>query len=254
VLPEPVSPELVLIDPELARRERARLEERAVLAELKRVEERARIEERARLAAPPDIPALRRALEHAPAPAEETSSPTFGWREVGAFSRRRLLPAALMLSLFANGIVLAEWLARNGGQKLSQERAAVRIETGLSSTSPSAAAAVLPAVGPPTSAVPKKSAAAGKAMASRASVERRLASLIISSPARKLPAQFRDATTGLVRNNVQVVCRARAARSYLCLVRLGGRPPGQGVYVRYRQGRSNRGVFTWYGYRKVSPS
>src|SRR5947207_14461415 len=80
VQPEPVSPELVLIDPELARRERARLEEKAYLQEVL------------------DVAAFRRALEIEPAPDEETGRRTPLWREAASLSRRRLMPAALMCS------------------------------------------------------------------------------------------------------------------------------------------------------------
>jgi hypothetical protein len=81
-------------------------------------------------------------------------------------------------------------------------------------------------------------------------VERKVISLIIEAPARRLPRKFVDATTGLVKNNVQVACRRRTTRSFLCAVRLPADRPGAGVYVRYRVGRNGEGNFRWFGYRR----
>jgi len=65
---EPVSPELVLVDPELARRERARLEERAYLEETL------------------NIAAIRRALESELVPVEDAVPRTSPLQEIAAFS------------------------------------------------------------------------------------------------------------------------------------------------------------------------
>jgi hypothetical protein len=97
VQPEPVSPELVLIDPELARRERARLEEKAYLQSLH------------------DVAPLRRALENLPPPVEEIPR-HMPWRDAATFSRRRLVPAALMCSLLVNGFLVAERVAGKGAE------------------------------------------------------------------------------------------------------------------------------------------
>ncbi len=249
--PEPVSPELVLVDPQLARRERARLVERARLE-----------------AMVGDIATLRRVVDRQPAP-EETTLRRPGWRHVGAFSRRRLLPAALMWSLFVNGILVADLLTRTDGEASGQKApVAVRMVTVQRSSPDPTRAAPLPAAEPSTSVVPptlaapptwgapSRSRAAATAarpskrlQVTKALVERRLVSLIIAAPARKLPRQFVDGTTGLVKNNVQVVCRRRTARSFLCVVRLPSHAPREGLYVRYRPGPNGRGVFTWYGYK-----
>jgi hypothetical protein len=234
LLPEPVSPELVLVDPELARRERARLEERAELAAIA------------------NVAALRRVVEREASPSAAAAPREPEWRSVAEFSRRRLLPAALMLSLFANGLVVANLVTGVGRGASSQDLAAVRVVTLAqgSATSPttsvasvrretSAASVSQPAI------TPEPSSLRGGA---KAAVERRLASLIISAPVRRFPRLFVDPSTGLVKNNVQVVCRRRTPRSFLCVVRLPNRPPNEGLYVRYRRGRNGRGAFTWYGY------
>jgi len=221
---EPISPELVLVDPELARRERARLVEQA------------------RLEAMAEVAPLRRTIDIESPPPEEAAPPRVGRRDVADFSRTRLLPAVLMFSLLANGLMVAHLVARTGSQASRQEdRVALRAVTlGPSSSTAS-----------PTGVIaPQQATHSGVA---KALVERRLVALIISAPARKLPRQFVDATTGLVKNNVQVVCRRRTARTFQCFIRPPSGAPKEGLYVRYRPGRNGRGVFTWYGYRQGLP-
>jgi hypothetical protein len=225
--PEPVSPELVLVDPELARRERARLVERA------------------RLDAMAGGATFRRDVEIQPAQAGYAGPPKAAWRDVADFSRRRLLPAVLMLSLLVNGLLVAHFVARTGNQPSDkQDRVANRVVTlgPSSSTGPTTQSTSVVA---DTSAYSTSPAAV---TAPKTLVERRLAALIISAPPRKLPRQFVDATTGLAKNNVQVVCRRRTTRSFLCVVRPPSGAPKEGLYVRYRTGPNGHGVFTWYGY------
>jgi hypothetical protein len=87
----------------------------------------------------------------------------------------------------------------------------------------------------------------------KAALERKVVALILSAPARRLPHDFIDSTTGLVKNNVQVVCKKQQVqgRSFLCAVR----PPSDGVndkalYVRYRTNKNGSGAFKWYGYKR----
>jgi hypothetical protein len=94
VQPEPVTPELVLVDPELAGRERARLTEKARLATL-------------------HVADLRRAVElESRAPPEQmvVSAP----RDPGDVVRRRLFAATLTCSLFANGVLAAALVLPEG--------------------------------------------------------------------------------------------------------------------------------------------
>ena len=222
---EPVSPELVLVDPELARRERARLEEKAYLQSVL------------------DVPALRRAVESQTLPEVESVQPGRDWRTATTFAKRRLVPAALLCSLLANGLFVAHLVARQGEQAA---QVAVRIVTRMDSvgsaprttTSPATERVAQPAVKVATNRVSAKSA-----------VERRVVSLILSAPAHKLPPNFVDPTTGLVKNNVQVVCRKRK-RSFLCSVRLPSDATGKALYLSYRTRKNGQGTFTWYGYRR----
>jgi hypothetical protein len=84
----------------------------------------------------------------------------------------------------------------------------------------------------------------------KASAERKVISFILAAPARKLFRRFVDARTGLVKNNVQVVCQRRATRSFLCAVRLPTDKPSAGIFVRYSPGRKGEDSFRWYGYRR----
>ena len=225
--PEPVSPELVLIDPELARRERARLEETAYLQSVL------------------DVPALRRVLDGLPPPIEEVvvrRRPL--WREATAFSKRRLVPAALLCSLLANGLFVAHVLARKGEEATPVAvRMVTLTESAASTQATSSGAATAPQkrLTAPT-ALTKKPTTKG-------AVERRVVSLILSAPARKLPSNFIDRSTGLVKNNVQVVCSKKTRRSYLCAIRLSSGNGKKALYVRYRMTKG-QGVFKWYGYRR----
>ncbi len=237
--PEPVSPELVLVDPELARRERARLEEKAYLQSVLDV-------------APP-----RRAMENLPAPVEEIARRR-PWHDAATLSRRRLVPAVLMCSLLVNGFLVADLVAGKGEEATP---VAIRMVTQTQSASSVSAAITAPTV-PPTSAVATEARKARRATVStkvsvstklsaeKGAVERKIVSLILLAPARKLPPDFIDPTTGLVKNNVRVVCKRRKLRSFVCAVLPPSRGTGKALYVRYRAGKTGDGVFTWYGYKR----
>jgi hypothetical protein len=249
VPPEPVSPELVLIDPELARRERARLEEKAYLRSML------------------DVPALRRAVESQSPPVEEPvrESP---WLSATTFARRRVVQAALLSSLLVNGLFVSELVTR-GGDAATQ--VAVRMVTLTEVPSTSSAISTVPAGKNESSSTSEISTLAsspfrgptGGQRAPRAKsathlpaksiVERKVVSLILTAPARKLPRNFIDATTGLVKNNVQVVCRKRKKASFLCAVRLPSASTSKALYVRYSAGKNGRGEFRWYGYKSIQP-
>jgi hypothetical protein len=89
-----------------------------------------------------------------------------------------------------------------------------------------------------------------KLRATSAMVEGKIVSLIVAAPARKLPRRFVDRATGLVKNNVQVVCRRDRISSFMCAVRLPADTPKSGIYVRYQVNRKGKDVFRWYGYRR----
>jgi hypothetical protein len=189
---------------------------------------------------------LRRALENLPPPVEEIArrSP---WRDAATFSRRRLVPAVLMCSLLVNGFLVADLVASKGEDATQVAIRMVTLTEGASSIS-------APTV-PPTSAPAtedrqaRRATVSTKVSAEKGAVERKIVSLILSSPTRKLPRDFIDPATGLVKNNVQVVC-TRKQRSFLCAVRPPSQSASKALYVRYRTGKNGDGVFTWYGYRR----
>jgi hypothetical protein len=102
-----------------------------------------------------------------------------------------------------------------------------------------------------TPATPKrrKRAAAGAAAVreTSAAVERKLLSVIVQSPAGKLPPALINRRTGLAKNNLQAVCaRSSDSRSFLCVVKSALQPAAGQVYAVYRPTQKGRGSFTWY--------
>jgi hypothetical protein len=102
-----------------------------------------------------------------------------------------------------------------------------------------------------TPATPKrrKRAAAGAAAVreTSAAVERKLLSVIVQSPAGKLPPALINRRTGLAKNNLQAVCaRSSDSRSFLCVVKSALQPAAGQVYALYRPTQKGRGSFTWY--------
>ena len=80
----------------------------------------------------------------------------------------------------------------------------------------------------------------------RASVERKVLALVVQSPAGKLPPSLIDRQTGLAKNNLQAVCRRVGnSRSFRCIVESAVKPPDARVDVSYRPTRNGRGRFTW---------
>jgi hypothetical protein len=218
VSPEPVSPELVLVDPELAERERSRMREKAAL-ELY-------------LATHPPPAAVQWSNEPVAAVAQRAPSvdrPRLTTRDL---LRKRLLPAALVVSVFANGYLASDLVLRADREASTAVAVAVR---------PAASAAPTLRTSPP----------APRRVARKTIVEQKLVSLVLSAPARKLPRAFIDPKTGLVRNNVQVSCRAAKRRSYLCTVGLASAHGSKALIVRYRTTRAGRDQFAWHGYKSV---
>jgi hypothetical protein len=240
---EPVSPELVLVDPELAQRERARLSERARLEERLR-EQRLREAEMVRRESTEgratqvdiDIGALRRAVERSTAAPPPTGA-KLAWKATADHLRKRVMVAVLMCSLLVNGVVLADVVGRTDD---SVPAVAPPVTVTVGPLAQSVASS--PSSPQPTSSV--STTPARTVEATRASVERKLIAQILASPAGKLPRIFLDERTGLVKNNVHVVCSAATRSSFICTVRLAGNS-GRVVTVRYRTTRDGKGTFKW---------
>jgi hypothetical protein len=216
-------------------------------------------------------------VEVQPPPDEEAVRDP-GWLTATTFARRRAVQAALLSSLLVNGFFLADLVTREGD---AATQVAVRMVTLTEVQPTSSAISTVPAGKQEGSSAPEISTTAsspslgstGEQKAPRAKreqkapraktsathllsksiVERKVVSLILTAPARKLPRNFIDASTGLVKNNVQVVCRKRKRAAFLCAVRLPSESTSKALYVRYSAGKSGRGEFRWYGYKNIQP-
>jgi len=203
---EPISPELVLVDPDLARVERARLTERAELA------------------AAVDASALRLAVERTLQPEpEDASFKGDGSRSVGRSTRMLVLQALFLVALLANGVVLAIVVAGNGKDGTSRE-----------------------AFTAPTPAAIASETLSRQRVTGKTQVEQRILAQIVKAPQARLPTALIDASTGLAKNNLQVSCRrGRIAGSLVCVVRLAGNDGGIQAYVSYRSRPDGRGTLAW---------
>ena len=150
------------------------------------------------------------------------------WLGATTFARRRVVQAALLSSLLVNGFFVADLVTRDGD---AATQVAVRMVTVTEVASTSSAISTVPtgtqegpsaselsttASSPSLGSTGEQKAPRAKAAATRlpakSIVERKVVSLILTAPARKLPRNFIDASTGLVKNNVQVVCTEEEAR------------------------------------------
>lgn len=241
---EPISPELVLVDPDLARVARARLPERET-------------------AAPDHATTGRpvRPLRQGPEPAAQVpQAPRVESPFLEQRPRRRVAPVLLTISLMANAILIAVAVAGArdndgtltlaGAFRTTTIRAGPSGPSGRSSMTEREASAKKRAVAPRPvrSNQPKSSSKVLRETSGE--VERKILNLVIQSPSGKLPPALIDAKTGLAKNGLQAVCTLSGApRSFLCLVRPAQHKAAEGLYVRYRAGRGGAGVFTWYRYR-----
>jgi hypothetical protein len=207
---EPISPELALIDPELARADLARL---AALT----------------------LPEVAADLEIGPgtddrAPPQPAVPDEHEARAGPQWLKRVVLPIILALSLGTNGVLLGIVVGRNP----------------TSAAAPELAIAPPTAAPLPTASVTRTVAARSSA---RAAIEQRILALVVQSPRGKLPPTLIDQRTGLAKNNLQAVCSSEPSSSLLCVVRPVSHRPGEGLYVRYRLSADGRANFAWYPYR-----
>jgi hypothetical protein len=209
---EPVSPELALIDPELAR------------ADLERTD--------LALAGPVLLlPVADRGATKAPAERR-------AWRAAAA-------PILLFVSLAANGFLLANLVA-DGLRVYPVPEASPAVTSPLLPRQATVARGVAAAAetkfrAPQT--LTTRTMEPEAPIEARAAVEQKILLMVVQSPAGKLPAALVDSTTGLAKNNLQAVCR-RVSDSFLCTVRPARHKPGEGLHARYRDGS-----VTWYPYQ-----
>lgn len=218
-----ISPELVLVDPELAQIERLRLAEDAV----------------ARSAAPPRVippPAV--------AAPQRFTRVTASARRAGA----RTMPTLLLLSLLLNLLFAASLFAGDSN--------APTLENAPPASAPTPAPRQSSRATPTTkqletTAPATKPAAHPLSPTAKANAERAVLSLVATrASSGNVPKALVDPTTGLLRNNVLAVCHAASAGSFTCVIHPPQHRPRGGLYVRYwpaAAGRPERVL--WLGYR-----
>jgi hypothetical protein len=230
---ESISPELVLVDPELRRALQAQAAERPPLQVVADAELRLLTP----ASAPEPVALPRLALPPAgqwpvavPLPLPEPPRPRRG---VLAWSRKRVVPVVLPISLAFNAVLIA-----------------FAVSDATVSSQPAPAPPALDATVPGNSGQ-KPAATKGPARKPRnGAIERKLLNLVVQAPAGKLPRALIDSRTGLAKNGLQAVCRRESARSFLCVVQPAKHKPGEGLYARYRVNRKGNGrTFTLYPYR-----
>jgi hypothetical protein len=252
---EPISPELVLVDPELARAERARLLAHERLQPPAAVEPILHPAEQAPPAKAPPIPLLHPPIDDPPQAAER--------------ARKRVTPVLLTISLLANAVLISVVIAGASTEAQSvtlgaplgatttkadlpllRPSPAARRSTSGRSVRPSPAKIAVTSPGRSGAKRSRSAVDAGVRRETNGAVEGKLLALVVQSPKGKLPPTLIDPKTGLGKNNLQAVCNASGgSTSFLCVVRPARHRPTEGLYVRYRPTRSGRGVFTWYRYR-----
>lgn len=254
-----ISPELVLVDPELGRIARIALMEEAEAAATARA---AAVEAELAQEQPPVVPAYY-ALDppnFVAANATRTDTRIEKSAEAVATRPSRILaltaPSILSVSLLMN-LMLAGVLLAGGGDVptlVSPGSTAIVASTTYVQNAPASASTVAPS----TRATQRHPARPSRRQTSRrsanrlkATAERTVLALVQTAPRSRI-AQLIDPTSGLLKNNVQSVCHRRTRRGparFLCVVRPPDAPRGAGLYVRYNVTANGRWSVTWLGYR-----
>jgi hypothetical protein len=229
-----ISPELVLVDPELAKIARLRLAEEAAARDS--VASGTREVPRPALSVPVDAPVP------APASVSRVDRVTLVARAAVERITPTLLFISLLVNLFLAGMLLAE---KSNAPTLETEPQAM---TALPPTN-SEKQRPLPPKSEKQRPLPPKSEKQ-RALPQKGAAERDVLRLAQRRAAAGRAPQLVDATTGLLRNNVQAVCRSGGSTAFLCVVHPPHRPSGEGLYLRYRPRKDGRpAVITWLGYR-----
>jgi hypothetical protein len=253
---EPISPELVLVDPELRRALQAEALERAPLRLVTSEPEPSwwpRESERSPVA-PYELPSQAQRTVPTPVPLSlPEGEPPRAHRPLvraGRYTVRAILPISLVLNAIL--ITLAVSDATVSPAPTAAGPSLNRTAPGSNRQTPSPAAQ--PKRGSTQTrgaAVTERKPTTPRLGARDPRLERKLLNLIVQAPAGKLPRELINSTTGLAKNNLHSVCRREAGRgSFLCLIRPSRHKPGEGLYARYRVKRKGKGgTFTWYHYR-----
>jgi hypothetical protein len=234
-----ISPELVLVDPELAQVARLRLAEEAaardsvVLRQSEPPPPSSATSLLVPIAGRPVAPRLDRATAAARATAE------------------RMTPTLLFVSLLLNLVFAASLFAGNSdAPTLEPEPPAAKPLGQMESTSnvPTAREKTSPRHRPAQHARTVVHAGVVSAR-TKADAERTVLALALQGGRGRAPKLI-DPRTGQLRNNVQSVCRGAGDGSLLCVVSPPHHKPGEGLYFRYHPRRGTGGAaIIWLGYR-----
>jgi hypothetical protein len=250
-----ISPELVLVDPELGRIARvALLEEaedaaaaRAAVVKAERAQEQAPVAPAYYALDPPYVVITKttRTEKTADAPAAAPS-------RILALTAPSILSVSILLNLMLAGVLLAG--SGDEPTLVSPESTAIVASTTFAQASPKSSASVVSSKRvskPRPTKASRRQASRRSAARLKGTAERTVLALVQTAPRSRI-AQLIDPTSGLLKNNVQSVCRRSANKRparFMCLVRSPGAPRGAGLYVRYNVAANGRWSVTWLGYR-----
>jgi hypothetical protein len=250
---EPISPELVLIDSQLARTSDDLIPPRA----------RTEPQDDARM------------LRIVPPPARNESGVASAGRRASRLPRRgadRLPPQsrfAVSITTVISGALLLSGLAGWNDEAISPHELAADPPRSIQSepvTKPRPSrslGATSDGAEPPTRATPPRSTRTKPRtvvskpapattrtarIAAKTSAEREVLAMVIRFT-KRLPAQLIDPSTGLPRDDLQAICRAGRATSFACILRPVEHAPKEGLRVRYEPTRQGPSAFTWGRYR-----
>jgi hypothetical protein len=250
-----ISPELVLVDPELGRLARIVLMEqaeeaaaaRAAAVEAERAQEQPRVGPAYYALDPPNL-----VIANGTRTEKVASVPARAPSRILALTSPSILSVSILMNLMLAGVLFA---GSGPGPTLVPPEPAVTV---ASTTDVQNAPGGASTVGSSTRAGQRHRAKPSRKQTSRrsanrlkATAERTVLALVQTAPRSRI-ARLIDPTSGLLKNNVQSVCRRSARKGparFLCVVRSPDAPNGTGLYVRYTVAANGRWSVTWLGYR-----
>jgi hypothetical protein len=252
---EPISPELVLVDPAL-RRSLQQAFERPQLWEVPAPPLPASAgfvggptTATLPVADGPAPPTTRAATDSVPAPLPiESARP----RRLGARAVAILLPLSITLNVILIGLAVSDATVSSPP---GPDSGVQPVQPGSPTPSGGSGAPATPRAAAPEPKLARKAVtekgrrtpAAGARSVSSAAAERAVLARLVQAPAGKLPAALIDPKTGLAKDNLQALCQAPTAGAFGCVVRPARHEQGEGIFVRYRPGAGAR-TFTWGRY------
>jgi hypothetical protein len=231
---EPISPELVLVDPAL----------REALRELPT--DRPQLRAVPAFVNPPTSAPMRVVVPTIPARlAPQPAEPAPRFLRIGRRAAALLLVASAGLNVLLIGLAVSDATVSSSPPAKSVVVALPPVSLPTPTAPATTATSVHGTRSQPTKTSPTPPAQRFAASA----VERQVLTSIVQAPAGKLPPSLIDPKTGLAKNNLQAVCRPEGA-AFSCLVRPVHHRPGEGLVAHFRPNRAGTGgAITWSPYR-----